>query len=409
MFRCKKLKLTIVATLFFLVLAACGSKDTGSSNTNSEEGIKVGVLFSLSGPTSISEAGMADAALLAIEEINNDGGINGKPLIPIQEDYASDPSQAATKAQKLIMNDNVVAIVGGLTSATRQAMLPVVEENSSVLVYPSVYEGEEFSKNIIYTGAVPNQQVEKFIPWLTENVGKRFYFVGNDYIYPVQMNNQVRKLLELEGGEVVGEQYAPIGHSEFSTILNEIRQVQPDVIFSTLISDSVPPFYSQFYDYGFRAEELPIASPTTNETELSAIANKVAKGHISSHAYFKTTDTPENEKFVKAFQEKYGEEKPISTIIEAAYYSVYLLAEALKKVDDPTNSEALIEAFIGLEFKAPQGTITVDENHHTWVTPRIGIINENGEFETVSTAEAPIRPEPWSKLLYPDHEEPWKQ
>lgn len=400
-------KLYILAVLLLGLLVACSSEDV--SSPQGEDGIKVGILFSLSGPTAISEAGMADAALLAIEEINREGGINGKQIIPIQEDYASDPSQAASKAQKLIMEDKVVAIIGGLTSASRQAMLPIVEEHNSLLIYPTVYEGEEYSENIIYTGAVPNQQLETFIPWLLENVGKRFYLLGNDYVYPVQMNNQLKKLLEIEGGEVVGEEYVPIGHSEFSAILNDIRQAKPDLIFSTLISDSVPPFYTQFADFGFNAQEMPIASPTTNETELSAVANDVAKGHVSSHAYFKTLDTPENKRFVQAFQEKYGEDQPISTIIEAAYYSAYLLAQALEKVEDPYNTDALIEAFVGLEFVAPQGKIKVDENHHIWLTPRIGIVNENGEFDIVHTADEWIQPEPWSKLLFPDHEEPWKK
>src|SRR5690625_3808328 len=169
---------------------------------------------------------MDKKALMANEEINENGGVNEKELIPVQEDYASDPSEAATKTQKLVMEDEVTAIVGGLTTATRQAMLPIIEENNSILVYPSVFEGEEYSENVIYTGAVPNQQLEPFIPWLVENVGKSFYLIGSDYAYPVQMNNQVKMLLEQLGGEVVGEEYVPIGHSEFSSILSDIRQAQ---------------------------------------------------------------------------------------------------------------------------------------------------------------------------------------
>lgn len=407
-----KIKFLSLFIIALLLLAACGGNSTDSSSDSSgedEEGIKVGVLFSLSGPTAINEAGMADAALMAIEEINENGGVNGKKLIPIKEDYASDPSEAATKTQKLVMEDEVTAIVGGFTSATRQAMLPIIEESNTVLVYPPVYEGEEYSENIIYMGTVPNQQLEVIIPWILENIGESFYLVGSDYLYPVQINNQLKKLLEIHGGEVVGEDYVPIGHTEFSPILNDIRQKEPDVIFSTLISDSVTAFYTQYADYGFDPSKMPIASPTTNETELVGMANEVAEGHISVHNYFKTTDTPENEEFVSKYQEKFGEDKPISTIIESAYVSVHVLAKALEAAGEPYETEEILSEFVGLEFQAPQGKIVINESNHVSVTPRIGVINADGEYDEVYFSEELVTPEPWSKLIFPDHEEPWKK
>ena len=132
------------------------------------------------------------------------------------------------------------------------------------------------------------------------------------------------------------------------------------------------------------------------------------KGHYGSQPYFETIDTPENQEFVKAYHEKFGEDEPISAVIEAAYTSVHLLAKALEKVEDPYDADALLEAFIGLEFNAPQGTVTIDENNHTYLFSRIGQVNENGEYEVIFESNEAIKPEPWSKLLFPDHEEPWK-
>lgn len=399
---------TLLCILSLLVLSACGNKGT-SSNSSDEDGIKVGVLFSLSGNMAVSETPQANSVLLAIEEINEAGGINGKKLIPVQEDYNSDPSEAATKARKLIMEDEVAAIIGSHTSASRQAVLPIVEQNNSVLIYPSFYEGEEYSKNVIYVGAVPNQQLQDFIPWITNNLGKNFYYVGNDYIYPVQINNQVDELLKMEGGKVLGEEYVPMGHNEFSAVFNNIRKAKPDVIFSTLVGDSISAFISQYAEYGFDPEEIPIVTPVAVETDIASISKEAAQGHYSSQAYFQTIDTPENQKFVEAYQEKYGKDEPVTVFTEMVYFGTHLLAKALEKSSDPYDSGAVLEAFKGLEFDAPQGKVKIDESNHTWLNSRIAKINEKGEFEIIEESEKPIQPEPWSKLIFPDHEEPWKE
>ncbi len=168
------------------VLAGCAGGQSGTAATNTAAGgdaIKVGVLFSLSGSLAVTEKGMANAALLAIEEINKNGGVNGKNHRPRTGRLCSEPSGAATKAKKLLQQDKVTAIVGGYSSASRQAMLPIVEQYKGVLVYPTYYEGEEYSKNIIYTGTTPNQQLQDFVPWLTKNVGKKKFISSVPTMY----------------------------------------------------------------------------------------------------------------------------------------------------------------------------------------------------------------------------------
>jgi urea transport system substrate-binding protein len=401
----KSMKLLAVMLSLAVLLLGCSEKETVST----EEGIKIGILFSLSGDTAVAEKPMANAALMAIEEINENGGINGEKLIPISEDYASNPSDAATKAKKLILQDKVPAIIGGFTTSSRKAMLPIVEEHDKTLVYTTIYEGLEYSKNIMYVGTLPNQQLQDFIPWLTKNAGKKFYFVGSDYDFPAEINNQVRELLKIHGGEVVGEEYAPLGHSEFSSILNKIKVEQPDLIFSTLVGNSVASFYKQYKSYGLDSATMPIASPVTVESDINAMGAAAAEGHITSAAYFQSTNTPENKAFVEKYQAKYGKDAPISHLVEATYNATHLLGKALEKVEDPQNSEELVNAFKGLELQAPQGKIKVDkENNHTWLNSRIGIVGSDGQFEILTETKEPIYPEPWAKSLFPDHKEPWK-
>ncbi|MBW4838230.1 MAG: transporter substrate-binding protein, partial [Paenibacillaceae bacterium] len=151
-----------------------------------------------------------------------------------------------------------------------------------------------------------------------------------------------------------------------------------------------------------------IASTTPTESDLAAMGGEAAKGHITVQPYFQTVDTPENKSFIESYQKKYGDE-PVNTQMESAYYSVYLLKEALAKTEDYSNTKQLIANFAELELEAPQGKIQVDaKNHHTKLNAYIGIANDQAQFDIVETFE-PISPEPWSKLIFPDHEEPWNQ
>jgi branched-chain amino acid transport system substrate-binding protein/urea transport system substrate-binding protein len=388
-----------------IVLAGCGNN---SGSSGGEDGIKIGILLSSSGPTALIEAGMIKTAMMAIEEINEKGGVNGKKLIPIQEDYAGDPSMAATKAKKLVMEDKVTAVLGTFTSASRQAVLPIIEQNNSLLIYPNLYEGEEYSENVIYTGPIPNQGLEKFIPWLVENKGKKFFFIGSDYVFPIVMNKQAKALLEMHGGEVVGEEYVPFGHMEFASLINKIKEAKPDIVFSTVVAESESAFFKQFHDYGITADDILIASPIPTENDLAAMGPEAGKGHVVIQAYFQSVDTPENKVFLENYEKKYGKE-PVNTQMEAVYYSIYLLAAALEKAGDSSDTKQIIDAFAGLEFQAPSGKIKVDEeNHHTYLNYYVGVGNLDGQFDIIGQFE-PVRPEPWSKLLYPNHEEPWKK
>jgi urea transport system substrate-binding protein len=366
--------------------------------------IKVGILHSLSGTIAIIETSLHNAELLAIEEINAKGGVMGKKLEPVVVDTQSMVQVFAEKAKKLLLDDKVAAVLGCYTSASRQSVLPVFEQYNGVLLYPTLYEAQECSKNCFYTGAVPNQQLDDFVPWIIKTLGrKKCYMVGSNYIYPKETNREVKALLQKHGGENVGEEYAPLGHTEFSTIINNISNSGAEFVFSDLVGDSVVAFYKQFKQFGITANDLPICTPITTEQETAAMGPENAVGHYTSFDYFQSVDTPENKSFVERYKAKYGANQVTNAVMQAAYFSAYFLAQALEKVKS-TDPDALIyEGLPGQEFNAPEGPVKVDEkNHHTWLWPRIGKALPDGQFEIVWKSEARVRPEPWTKYLYPD-------
>lgn len=389
----KWLALCFVVVMAALSLTGCSSNSKGSDTASKEEGIKIGVLYSTTGPFSISEKPMLNAAKLAIEEINAAGGIKGKKLIPVYEDYASDPAKATEKIKKLILQDKVVATIGTNSSASRLAVIPEVERNNSVLVYNTYYEGEKPSPNVIYTNTVPSQQIAEYMPWIVKNIGKRVMFVGSDYVFPVNSIKKAKAMLIQAGGEVVGEEYVPLGHTEFSSLINKIKQAKPDVVFSAIAGDSVVPFYKQYQQYGISAKEIPICSIATHEATVKGIGAAAAAGHYSSFDYFQVIDTPESKKFIDAYNKAFNDNTTVTNLAEGAYHGVYLLAKALEKTSD-YDGKTLINAFKGLEIDSPQGKIKVDDsNNHTWLQSRIARIKEDGTFEIVYSSKDLVKPE----------------
>ena len=357
--------------------------------------IKVGILHSLSGTMAISETSVRDAELLAIEQINAAGGVLGKKIEPIQEDGASDWPTFAEKARKLIQNDQVAVVFGCWTSASRKAVLPVFEKLNGLLFYPVQYEGLEASPNIFYTGAAPNQQIVPAVEWLLKQGKTKMYLLGSDYVFPRTANEIIKAQLKAQKGELSGEEYTPLGHTDYATVISKIQSAKPDVVFNTLNGDSNVAFFKQLKDAGLTADKLPTLSVSIAEEEVRGIGPDVMAGHLASWNYYQTTDTPENKAFVDAYKKKFGEKRVTDDPIEAAYIGVNIWAKAAAKAGS-VDIAKVKEAAKDLQFAAPEGTIKVNgKNQHISKPVRIGKVRPDGMFDEVWATPSAVEPDPF--------------
>jgi len=349
----------------------------------------------------ISEKSVVDAEQLAIAEINQAGGVLGKQIEAIVEDGASDWPTFAEKSRKLIEQDQVATVFGCWTSASRKAVLPVYEQENHMLWYPVQYEGQECSQNIFYSGAAPNQQIEPSVEWLLKNKGKEFFLVGSDYVFPRTANTIIKAQLEALGGKTVGEDYLPLGSTEVTPIITKIKAALPNggVIYNTLNGDSNVAFFKQLQGFGLGPDQYPSMSVSVAEEEVRAIGPAYLKGHYAAWNYFMTVDTPENKKFVDAFKAKYGQDRVTNDPMEAAYIQVHLWKQAVEKAGTADDLAKVREAAYGLTFEAPEGTVTMNPNHHLSKFVRIGEVRDDGLFEIVNATEQAVEPVPWNQYV----------
>ncbi len=369
----------------------------GAGPANAADPVKVGILHSLTGSIAIAEVGVVDAEKLAIDEINAAGGVLGRQLVTVVEDGASDWPTFAEKGQKLLVSDKAVAVFGCYTSASRKAVLPVFERYKGLLYYPTHDEGLEFSKNIMYTGADAVQSAIPAIEWLMKNKGKKFFLVGSDFIYPRTTNRIARPTIVKAGGTVEGEEYLPLGSTEFSSIINKIKAAKPDAILSTIVGDSNVSFYKQLASAGMTKEAQSIVALAVSEEEAIGIGAENLVGVNSCMGYFQSVNRPQNSKFVAAFKAKYGPKRVVGDTMEAGYTSVYLWKLAVEKAKS-FDVEKVVAATANLEFEAPEGKVRMHaSNHRLWKHARIGKFKADGQIEILY--ESPlIEPVPFPKL-----------
>jgi branched-chain amino acid transport system substrate-binding protein len=372
------------------------SDDLSPPRQHQGDGWRVGVLFSRSGPTGVTESEHFFGTALAIEEINQLGGVLDRPLIPVVYDPKGDIAEYRKLAARMLLEDEVTVVFGCSRSSSRKAVLPVIERNNALLWYCSFYEGFEYSPNVIYTGAVPNQNSVQLAAYLMQNHGKRFYLVGADYIYPRESNRVMRDMVEQHGGEILDEVYLPIeaGDAELKEVLADIQAQQPDVVFSTLVGQSARRFYQLYPEFGLDPKKMPIASLSMAEEEIRLIGPALCEGHITSATYFGSVQNESNQRFMALWRQRFGD-RPTSTWSEMAYTQVHLFARALQRAGG-MDRRKLVEAARAVSFDSPEGRVTVDaENNHCTLTPRIGICRADGQFDIAWEASEPVRPDPY--------------
>ena len=374
--------------------------------------IKVGVLFSQSGSLAVVENDSTQVVLYAIDEINANGGVAGMEVEPVVIDAKSDIKVYSEKISQLILRDRVVSTFGGYTSASRRAVAPIVMARDHLFYYPTCYEGRECTQNIINTGPLANQHSQDLIPFMVENFGPKVYLVGSNYIWPKESNKNAKVWLERVGGEVVGEDYVPLGGSEFTPIFNKIRQQQPDFIFSTVVGDSDIALHKQFLQEGFKADKMPIASLTTGEIETRAMGAEAGAGHFLSAPYFQTMDNPTNHKFVDGYlSSQYGGGGVTHYNMEETYLSVYVWKAGVEAALAAAGGdiEAVTPRMIrdnsgGIEIGddiSPEGKVWIDpDNFNIWLKPKIGQCQADGQFKVIKAANEHVGPDPMS--IYPE-------
>ncbi|WP_332661999.1 urea ABC transporter substrate-binding protein [Aeromicrobium sp.] len=396
---------TAAALSAALVLTGCGSKsdDGGESSAakgcvdTSGDSVKLGFLNSMSGPMSISESTVSDALNLAAEQINAEGGILGKKIEPVQEDGASEPTVFAEKATKLIQSDCVAAVFGGWTSSSRVAMRPVFKSLNNILFYPVQYEGLEADHNIFYTGATTNQQIIPALDFLKkEKKIESIFLAGSDYVFPRTANKIIKQYAAANDIKVVGEEYQPLDQGAWGTAVDKIVSTKPDVVFNTINGDSNVAFLKAYDEKGLDASSIPIVSVSIAEEEAAAIPVDLT-GQMTSWNYYQTVEGETNSAFVKAFKDKFGQDRPTSDPMEAAYTSLWLYKAMVEKAET-FDVDDVIDAAGGISFDAPEGKVTINgENHHIAKTALIGEVQKDKLIKTIWSSGEPIEPDPFLK------------
>jgi urea transport system substrate-binding protein len=361
--------------------------------------VTVGQLHSATGTMAISETGSIQAERLAIDQINAMGGVLGRKIKIIQEDGASDWPNFAEKAKKLLVKDKVAAVFGCWTSASRKAVLPVFEKENGMLYYPTFYEGLEQSKNVIYTGQEATQQIIWGLDWVSkEKKAKTFFLIGSDYIWPRTSNKIARKHIENNlKAKVVGEEYYPLGHTNFNSLINKIKVAKPDCIYAIVVGGSNVAFYKQMKAAGMTSDKQLLLTISVTEDELLGIGGENCSGFYACMKYFQSLDNANNKKFVEAFKAKYGPKSVIGDVTQAAYLGPWLWKATVEKAGS-FDIDKVAAASPGIEYKeAPEGYVKVHENHHLWSKARIGQIKADGQFQMIAESPNLIEPNPFPK------------
>jgi urea transport system substrate-binding protein len=397
--------------LMSTALVAC-SKGGGSASTAAGDTaagtppaagdtVKVGVLQSLSGTMAISEVTVKNAEMMAIDEINASGGVMGKKLDAVVEDGASDPAVFAQKAGKLLESDMVATVFGGWTSSSRKAMLPVFEKDKNLLWYPVQFEGNECSPNIMYSGAQPNQQILPAFDWAKDKGYKKFFLVGSDYVFPRTANLILKKHIEGAGLTMAGEEYQPLGGTDFSGVVAKIREAKPDVIFSTINGDSNVAFFKQMSAAGLTFAKIPVMSFSIGEQEAKSMGPSLVAGSYAGWNYFQTVESAENAKFIAAYKAKFGADSVVTDPMVHGYVDVYLWKAAVEKAMS-FNPAKVRAAAVALDaIPTALGSVKFAANNSLVQTAYVGKADDTGQFKILWTSKGQIQPDPYDPVAFP--------
>ena len=331
----------------------------------SGEPVRIGILFSNSGPAGIFGQPTANIAEFIEEDINAAGGINGRPVETFLADDATDPAVGRQAMEQLIESDGVDVVLGTHSSATREAAKPLAEDADVLYIYAALYEGGECSPVMFNTGEVPSQQLAPVIPWMMDETGGNTWFLlGNDYVWPRRSFELARQYIEAAGGEVVGEEYVPLGTQDFSSVAQQIAGSGADLIFPALVGGDAIAFETQAVDFGIGQDAIPRLANIYEENVLGVMGPAVTAGMRVTLGYFKEVDNPANNAFVARYFEQFGADAPPHMTFSSHIYDAALLYAAAANAAGSTDTTAVAAALEGLSLSTPTGDITVTGSRH---------------------------------------------
>jgi ABC-type branched-subunit amino acid transport system substrate-binding protein len=353
------------------------------------DALKIGILYSTTGPYGAMGVDARDGAMLAIEDCAERSGRAIEPLF--YDPHAS--LGAYLDGARHLLREGCRHVVGTITSAARKEVIPLVEKHDGLLWYMCPYEGFEANENVIYVGGCPNQHLIPAFEYLIPRYGARPYLTGANYVWGWEMNRLARELITNAGGEVLGERYLPLEETAVDRIIAEIAERRPSFVLNNLIGPSSYAFLEAMKALGdrdpaFRPENCPVVSCDLMECELDLIAEGSAIGQLCAASYFDSLDTPENLEFKARAALRYGRNRRISSVFASAYTAVDLCVSAILAAgsDEP---QAVRREVHGREWPSLFGPFAVDSRtNHAALPFHLGRINAENGFDVIASRPA---------------------
>ena len=392
------LVLGLAAPTMGALLAACGGDDDDTATTagsvsnssGSKDPILLGVMPPLTGLVSLYGPEITWAAQIAVDEVNAAGGLLGRPVQLVIEDDGSLPDTAVPAAERLIKQKKCVAVIGNLLSNSRIAVSQQVTEPLRIPhLNFSFYEGSICGRHFFHFAALPNQQIDKMIPYMANRFGGKMFFAGDDYEWPRGSIDAAKKALKAAGGTVLGEEYFPLGTNEFSALLGRVKASKADVFVPYAAGTDQQALLKQFTSFGLK-ENMAVVMGHYDEAMMSGLAPEVRKDFFSSNTYFMTLDTPENAKYLEALKGRddvddiWPKGKGVLTNFgEGTYLCVHGWANAVRAAGS-IDSADVVTALEQVTVKGPQGEVTMDPvTHHAKVNTYLAQCTAEGTFPIV--------------------------
>jgi urea transport system substrate-binding protein len=376
-----------------LAAAGCGQKaGGGGGNAGGDDSgpIVVGSILDATGPLNIYGKPMTDATRLAINDINQHGGVLGRKLKLVFYDAQSAQDKYTQYANQLALKDKAAVVMGGITSASREAIRPIFDRNRVLYFYNEQYEGGVCDKNTFNTGVVPSQQLQALIPWTVQNAGRRLYVIAADYNYGQISADWVKRYAKEAGGQVVRTKFVPLESSDFGSIIDDLQRTKPDAVVSLLVGGNHIPFYRDFASVGLN-KTIKVVSPTFGlGNEQVVLGGRAAKGVTVAYPYFQELDNPTNKAWASTWHQRYGQDYPyITDSASTVWTGWHMWAEAVKKAGSLDRAKVIKALESGISVDGPSGKVTLDgKSHH--VTQNVSIAQADGEkgFKVMQTRDA---------------------